>query len=460
MTRATLVGRLTRNFSASLLTKAAVSIYRVAIIPLLIWFLGAERYGEWLLLSALPSWLSLSSFSLGSVAANAMTMHAAGGDLREARAVYSTTIVALAAFAAVGLAVAGMVLGLVSRGVFALPGQSTAVAGSTLLAIGLLCGSVFVSFFAEPCAARLRAAGKADIGIAIGATMPLIEAACCVLGLVVRADFVGLAAATLAARCIYVAVNWWISRRAHADLFFSWPDVRPPLLIPLLSKGLAYQALPLGHALSNQAMLMVVGAATGPAAVAIFGTARTMVRLGTQAMELINFAVWPEMSLLLGAGDFRRAAGVHRAAAAFTICAGLAVAVGAAVAGPWIFGVWTLHELSVTHGLMAIFGLSMLLQSLWHASLIVQLAANRHEGVAVRYVLGALLAVALCYPLSRAWGLYGAAGSTLIVDALLIRYSVASAVSITHDTFGAFVAGLVPAVRSGVARARGHAVVG
>jgi len=443
-----------------LLAKGAVSIYRVAIIPLLIWFLGAERYGEWLLLSALPSWLSLSSFSLGSVAANAMTLHAARGEYREARGIYSTAIVALVVVAAVGLVAAGALLWLLHAGLVVLPGRSTPVAGSTFLAVGLLSASVFVSFFAEPCAARLRAAGRADVGMALGATMPLIEAACCVLALIVRADFVSLAAAMLVSRCIYVAVNWWVSRRAHDELFFSAANVRASLVGPLLAKGFAYQALPLGHALSNQAMLMVVGVAIGPVAVAVFGTGRTIVRLGTQAMELINFAVWPEISLLLGAGDYRRAASVHRVAAAFTICTGLAVAVGATVAGPWIFGVWTLHELSVTHGLMAIFALSMLLQSIWHASLIVQLAANRHEGVAVLYVIGALLAVVLCYPLSRLCGLYGAAGSTLIVDALLIPYSINTALLITHDTFREFVAGLLPAVRSGVARARGHAAAG
>jgi O-antigen/teichoic acid export membrane protein len=460
MTRSTLAGRLTRNLSASLLAKASVSIYRVAVIPLLIWFLGAERYGEWLLLSAIPSWLALSSFSLGSVAANAMTLHAAKGEHREARGIYSTTLVALAAFSVSGTLLAGGILWLAWAGALTLPGQSFDVSGSTLLAIALLCCSVFVSFFAEPFVARLRAVGQADIGIALGGTMPWIEAACCGVALMVRADFVSLAMATLIARCLYVCVNWWFSRRAHEELRFCWRDVQTSLVAPLLSKGIAYQALPLGHALSNQAMLMVVGAAIGPLAVAVFGTARTMIRLGTQAMELINFAVWPEMSLLLGAGDYMQAAALHRAAAAFTISAGVATALGAALVGPWVFDVWTLHELSVTHGLMAVFGLSMLLQSLWHASLIVQLAANQHEGVAWRYVGGALLAVLLCYPLGRMWGLYGAAGSTLIVDALLIPYSLAKALTITHDTMVEFVGGLLPAIRAGLSRARRHVVAG
>jgi len=460
MSRRTIVGRLSRNLSASLLAKASASLYRIAIIPLLIWFLGVEQYGEWLLLSAVPSWLALSNFSIGSIAANAMTLHAAEGNYRESRRVFSTTLVALALFAAAGLVIACMLVWLVWAGIIVLPGQTPAAAHGTAVAIALLCGSVVVSFFAEPFAARLRAAGRADVGIAVGGTMPWIEAACCLAALAVKADFISLAVATFVSRCLFVALNWLISRSAHPELYFSWPDVRASLVLPLLSKGLAYQALPLGHALSNQAMLWVVGAAIGPLAVAVFGTARTMVRLGTQAMELINFAVWPELSLLIGARNHLQAAVLHRAAATFTIGAGIATAIGVTVAGPAVFSIWTLHELSVTHGLMAIFGLSMLLQSLWHSSLIVQLAANEHEGVAVRYVLAALVAVLLCYPLGRFWGIYGAASSTLIVDAILIPYSIAKALKITNDTLPEFAGGLLPAARTGVARMRSSIAAG
>lgn len=454
------VSRLTRNFSASLLSKASVAVCRVGLVPVLLSFLGAEQYGKWLLLSAVPSWLALSNCSIGSVAGNAMTLHAAEGNYHESRRVFSTTLVALALFAGVGLIIACVLVWLVWTEIVVLPGQTPAAAHATAVAIALLCGSVFVSFFAEPFAARLRAAGRADLGIAAGGMMPWIEAACCLAALAMKADFVSLAVATFVSRCLFVALNWVISRSAHRQLYFSWPDVRASLVFPLLSKGLAYQALPLGHALSNQAMLWVVGAAIGPLAVAVFGTARTMVRLGTQVMELINSAVWPELSLLLGARNHRHAAALHRGAAAFTIGAGLATAIGVTVAGPAVFQIWTLHELSVSHGLMAIFGISMMLQSLWHASLIVQLAANQHEGVAVRYVLAALLAVLLCYPLGSLCGIYGAACSTLIIDAILIPYSIVKALKITHDTLPEFAGGLLPAARAGVARMRRSMVAG
>jgi O-antigen/teichoic acid export membrane protein len=170
-------------------------------------------------------------------------------------------------------------------------------------------------------------------------------------------------------------------------------------------------------------------------------------------MEVINHSIWPEMSLLLGGGHLQQATAVHRAAVASTLATGFASVAFAAVLGPWIFGVWTLHRLPpVTHSLMAIFALSILAQSMWHASFFVHLAANKHEGAALRFVTGAILAVALCYPLAKIGGLYGAAGSPLILDALMIPHTVCTALQMTGDTLPGFLAGLVPAARAGVSR--------
>lgn len=453
VSNATTAGRLWRNVVASVVAKGSAAAYRIALVPMLLWFLGAERYGEWLVISAVPSWLALSSFSLGSVSSSEIALEVARGDDVGARRTFSTTLVALLLVSLVGVALVGCFIWLVASGRLDC-GPERLPTWATAIAVGLLAIAVFVGFFSEPFAAKLRAAGRADLGIQLNATLPWLELLCCGVALGVSSTVVSLAAATLVARLIFVAFSWWFSRKAKVAVWFEWTSVRFDRIGPLLRKGVAYQALPLGHALSNQAMIMVVAATLGPIAVAVFGTARTMARLGVQAMELINFAVWPEMTLLLGSRDFIRAASVHRAAASYTVALGTITAIGMVTAGPRIFTIWTLGELSVSHALMAIFGLAIVLQSIWHASLIVQLAINEHEGVALRYVIGSLAAVFCCWPLSQAFGLYGAAASSMVIDAILIPYCLVKALAITHDTFPQFLAGLLPAARHGLASVR------
>lgn len=445
--------RLIRNTSASIACKSSVIICRVASVPLVLWFLGAEQYGEWLLISAIPSWLALSSFSLGSVSSNEITLKFASGDELGARQTFSTTLIALMLVSLAGVVVVGLGIIVLARGSLVFDAVRLQPLPA-LMTVGVLAMAVFVGFFGEPFVAKLRAAGQADLGIALNGALPWIELGCSAVALCISASFMSLAAATLVSRVLFVALSLVLSMKAAVGVYFDWGAVDLSQIGSLLRKGFAYQAFPLGNALSNQGMLMVVGAALGPLAVAAFGTARTMARLGTQVMELINHAIWPEMTLLLGSRDFVRAASVHRAAAAYTVVLGTITAIGMVTTGPRIFTIWTLGELSVSHALMAIFGLAIVLQSIWHASLIVQLAVNEHEGVALRYVIGSLAAVFCCWPLSQAFGLYGAAASSMVIDAILIPYCLVKALAITHDTFPQFLAGLLPAARHGLASVR------
>ncbi len=445
--------RLVNNLSASVFARGSNAIHRIAIIPLLLWFLGPEQYGQWLVISAIPSWLSLSNFSLGSVAGNAISLAVARGDCVSARSLYSSTLAMITALSTIGMT---MVLG-VAWSISSTQGQTiSSLAADSTMAILLLSASIFVSFFAEPFTTRLRAVGKAHLGIALSASLPWLESAFSLVALFFFSSLTSLAAATLLSRLAYCLIAWAGSRTAHPELFFRVSDVRAADIPMLLQKGVAYQAFPLGNAFVNQGMLLVVDAALGPRAVAVFGTARTLTRLATQLMDVINHSIWPEMSLLLGVGKLQQAQTVHRAAVASTLATGIASVVFAATIGPWLFDLWTLHTLSVSRALLILFSLSILGQSMWHASYFIHLAANKHEGVAVRYVGGAAVSLLLCYPLTKTWGLYGASLSTLAMDFCMIPYAVTAALQMTGDTLPEFVAGLIPAAKSGVQRARHH----
>jgi len=73
-------------------------------------------------------------------------------------------------------------------------------------------------------------------------------------------------------------------------------------------------------------------------------------------------------------------------------------------------------------------------------------------------VIGSLAAVFCCWPLSQAFGLYGAAASSMVIDAILIPYCLMKAFAITHDTLPQFLAGLLPAARHGLASVRKRVV--
>ena len=219
---------------------------------------------------------------------------------------------------------------------------------------------------------------------------------------------------------------------------FDWRQVPS-----IFTKGMAFQAFPLGNALTFQGTLFIVQAALGPAAVAVFATARTVVRTVSQLIEILNQSTWSEFSHLIGAGDMRRAAALHRAALAVSITASSFGAIVLLLAGPWLYATWLGKSLIVSRELFAFFVISLPLNALYTTTSTVHMASNLHTQLAIRYLGATFLSLMLCYVLSSYFGIAGAAVSVSLTDALMLPFAIHRSIAITQDSERGFCAGLV-----------------
>src|SRR5258708_37060979 len=76
----TVRGRLIRGFGATALGPVVTAIIQLGTVPLLLHAWGAAKYGDWLLLSAVPSYLTFSNMGFGDASGSDMTMRVAAGD--------------------------------------------------------------------------------------------------------------------------------------------------------------------------------------------------------------------------------------------------------------------------------------------------------------------------------------------------------------------------------------------
>lgn len=72
--------RLLRGIGATALYPIVSAVIQLVSVPVFLRFWGPSLYGEWLLLSTVPTYLSLTDMGFGSVAGNDMTMRVAAGD--------------------------------------------------------------------------------------------------------------------------------------------------------------------------------------------------------------------------------------------------------------------------------------------------------------------------------------------------------------------------------------------
>jgi O-antigen/teichoic acid export membrane protein len=447
--------RLALGFASNWVSKLASTITQLVQVPLFIHFWAASVYGNWLIVSAIPTYLTFSSIGFGNVASNEMTMLNSAGDREGALGVFQSCWWLISIICAA----VGMLLVLV---LYLVPAASLlnihAISESdtkwiiVYLGLSVLLGQLeqlmsaaytcvaryaFGSFLKSVISLAAFCASMVPIVLGYGPrTMALVYAVASALGTL-----------TL---CLFVRKDIpWIE--------FGWKHARFSEIRRLASPAFAFMGFPIGIALNLQGTLIAVGYALGPVDVAIFASARTVSRVALQMVQMVNATFWPELSLAYGAKDVALTRTLHRRACQLALVIAVFVVAGMMTVGPYFLHHWTGGHVPPSRPLLAILLLVVVLYSLWSTSSTLAAATNQHQRLAAWYIVATGVTVLFTYLLAVRYGLYGAAASLIISEVIMNLYVLPASLRIAHDTFPEFMASMVhypPSLRPGVLLAR------
>lgn len=431
---------LLKNLLAGSLSKISTIGIRFLQVPILLSALGAKEYGYWLIISSLPSWLTLANLGFGSVAGNDISMAISAGENSKAFKVYSTTIALVSIIAFICSIIVIIIAPEIpwTKIMNISPSRQLEIVHSIIL----LSISIFISFLAEAFGVRFRAAHKNHIGVLLSSMRPWVELLFLMFFIKLNKGFQFISLSIFLSTFIYLLLIWWFSRKLIFELSFSPQYVDKSIIKNIFKKGIAFQAFPLGNAMLFQGNLLVIQSVLGPIAVATFATARTLVRSINQVLELINQVIWPELSHLIGSKNYKKASQLHRTGVISAIVVSAMLVIILSLIGVPIYTLWTGKEISLSQNLLILFLIPIPFNALWFTSSVVHAATNQHESLSKRYLLGAIISVTCCYFFSIFFGLGGAAVSTIVLDILLIPFVFNKSLKILHETSSEFIDGI------------------
>ena len=420
---------------------------QVLLTPLYFRHWGADLYGDWLMLSAIPAYLALADLGVSSAAGNEMAMRAGAGNLRGAQQTFrgAQGVAWLAA-------VLALLLGAIAAGLMWFGALPASPRLGTSLSVAILLGlaaQVALGFSGAVVQAGFRCAGFNAFGTTWSNLARLAEAAVAALVLLRGLSPLTLCLLTLAVRAVMLLWQWALLRRRCDWLFHPRVPADPHLLRRLLWPSLAFMAFPVGYAIALQGPLLLIGALHGSAAVAVFSAMRTLARLPVQLTNVLNNAVSPEVSRAHGEGDLAQIRRLHRSAWALTTGAGLLACAGLAVLGPWISRLWLgpgHHDQLTLVMLLAVSWVS----AVWNVSSIVLTATNAHVRLSAIFLVVNASGLGLAMLLGRLPDEAGQAGllaALLAVEVTMLAWVLPAAWRHSGDGAGAFWGWVGQAVR-------------
>ncbi|MGH8127399.1 MAG: lipopolysaccharide biosynthesis protein [Gammaproteobacteria bacterium] len=413
--------RLLQGAGANAYGTVVVAIVQLAGVPILLHAWGTQRYGAWLVLFAIPAYLSLTNLGYSLSIANDMTMRTARGDRTGALTAFHSLIALVTATGVVGAVVTlALVFGLPLVHWLHLVDLAPWQVRDVLL---LLAAGVLVQLTGGIAAAGYRANGDYGLGLALNNSIMFVQYLALWAAALAGLGLVGAAAAFLLVRVIgNIAMLLHLVRR-HRWLNFGVRHANLHYLRRLISPSFANFLLPLANALKNQGLLLVVNALLGPLAVVVFSVLRTLTRLSLRLVSIVSQAIEPEVATAEGGEDrvLQRRLYLAGLQASFW----LSIVAGAVLyfAGNEILHLWTHGRVAMDRPLFVWLLAGALVAALWHVSLSMLQALNRHRSAALAYVLSAAGMVGLAWLLIDFTGQVRQAGlSMLIGDAVFTLY--------------------------------------
>jgi O-antigen/teichoic acid export membrane protein len=439
--------RLIHNLGATALGPLVTVLVQVGSVPLLLHAWGAARYGDWLLLSAIPSYLTLSDLGFGDASGSDMSMRVAAHDRDGALRTFQSSWVLVTAVSLAALLFASLSVWWVPwQRWLRLSSVSSPQAAAILM---VLAAYVVVAQQNGVTESGYRCDGYFAEGTFWATILRLAEAMATTTVALLGGSLLAVASTCLAARCLGTIGYSLLLRRKSPWIRYGLRHVRLYAVKQLAAPAFGFMAFPVGCACSLQGLTVVIGALLGPIAVVSFSTLRTLSRLNLQLVKIVKNALWPELSRAFGAGDISLARRLHRHACQASL--GLSVMGGLLlwIFGPFIYRIWIRHDVAFDATCFHILLLVVVTNSLWDTSAVIPMSINGHCRIAVNYAVAAIVSLGLAWVLIPHFGTVGAAVALLATDAWMTGLVLRTTLRQVHDSSREFLSslGAIPVLR-------------
>jgi len=429
--------RLTKGLGAQGYSQVVQIFIRLAEVPLLLGFWGTRLYGEWLMLTAIPVCLAICDGGFAGAASREMSMRSGAGDRHGALSIFQSTwlllfLVSLGigslAFVAVKVVPLSEWLG------FKMMDPATVKLVTLLLVgyvlVGFQAGIVYGGFYCE---------GRYAMGMALNATMQLMEIGGLVLAVAFGGGPLEAASGYLGGRIGGLFLMRLGLYRATPWLRFGWRVATLGEVKRLAKPAFASLAFPLGNALNIQGMRLLIGLLLGPPAVAVFSTLRTLARLAMQPSLVISRLIEPEMASAYGGNRLDVFCRLFNRSCQAALWMSAASCIALVVAGESLLGIWTHGKVPMDWTLYALLLLSAVVNAVWNTALMAAYATNRYVHLALVYsaVYGGGV-FALSYIFAKFSGLAGVGLALLLSEIAMAPYVLLKTIQLTGESWASW----------------------
>jgi O-antigen/teichoic acid export membrane protein len=298
---------------------------------------------------------------------------------------------------------------------------------------------VQVSFYIGLFLAAYRCEGKYHRGLIFVNLFVVIDFMATAIFLVLGFGPVSVMEAMIGARIISLVGMYIDLRRISPWLNFGFSKASYQEIRRMFLPSLSFMSYPLSSAISNQGLISIVGIMLNPKTVVLVSTMKTLINTVIRLFDMVNQSFYPEMSMAFGSGNKALLKRLHRSSCQAAIWIGAGSIIFLFLGGRWIFNIWTGGKISFDPLLLDMFLLITLVHSVWYTSLVLPSSINRHQRIALAYLIFSLISISAFAMMLKVMGFYWSLLALIGLEFIMITQVLPISLKLSGDNISGFI---------------------
>lgn len=403
---------------AVLLGRGLVAFRQLALVPFMLWAWETEYYGAWLVISSVPTFLSMSNLGLGSAATNQASLEFMAGRIDSAIGTVKLGIATTLSIGFICIPASALLIDIYFPGKFAILEHPIEI-------VLLLVSTLFVQLSTSILDAIWIGSGRATSAQSRNNVLQFLLLISTFILLWQRSSALVVALTNFLVTFLWMAIYAIRSLAVLKNIKRSPDDKRSwqywPMFKNLLFKGIGFQMGSLWQAIYFQGSIIIAGYALGNSGAALWGSLRIATRSGNQLLELIGQTAAPEFQLTFARKEFSKLRKIYMAATKASVIAGMLITLTLLSIGLPLFNLWTQNNFQVSTPTWIVMCLALVPFSVWWNGAVLQRCLNR-PWISNGYgIVSSTIAITCMYALGNK-GVFYFAASSLIFEFLMLIF--------------------------------------
>jgi len=395
---------------------------QIVLVPFFITYWGIDLYADWIALTAISSFFSMSDIGLNTVTANQYSICYNNGNEKKCNSLLANNIILILSIWVLCIIIGTIVFKIVDiKNVMNLRIVSSQTGYAVLF---LLISKIFISMLSSVYTAIYRAKSMAYKTFFISNTSRLLDALILLVGILLNLNIALIAflyCIPSILQFFYYAVDSRLryNSKIHLNAF----DFK--LFKKILVPSVSFMSFPLGYAIIMQGFTLIVNKFFGAESVVLYNTTRTICNFLKVIPNAIKNATWPEFTIAFAKSNTLRMMNLYKKTIILSLLFVILAAIILLTFGDVIYQIWTKNAVEFNFLLMLTYMTSIFFNSVWETSGMALMATNRHTRLGILFVclsgLSFLLAISIAPHINS---LIPIVFCILLTDMLLSMYTL------------------------------------